>query len=290
MNTELKSHVFGIVGGDRRIEVLSEILNKDGYSTRVFKDDIGKLFSSSDVIVFPVPVSKNKETVFSCDPEFELRLDKVIEESSKHSQRVIFGGIFPTDFAEALRENGHIVIDVFGDEGLLLKNAVATAEGALMIAMEKTDTTVVSTRFSVLGFGRIASYLCKLIHGMGGRITVCARDQIALEKARSLGYDTVDILNRQNTFEIANALDSSAVIFNTVPSVIIDRAVIEKMQTRPLYIELASFPYGIDSQAARELDFNIIYAPSLPGRYAPVSAAEYIYDTITTALKEIDKA
>ena len=290
MNVQLKSHVFGIVGGDRRIEALSEILKDHGFSTKPFRKDLRELFSSCDVMIFPVPVSKNKITVFSSDPEFDITLDDVIAESSRHSQRIIFGGLFPARFADALVKNGHTVIDIFKDEGLIYKNAVSTAEGALMIAMEKTEKTVISTSFSVLGFGRIGSYLCKLIHGMGGKITVLARSEKALNEAKDLGYNAVDISSTDNVNEIVAALDSSAVIFNTVPSVVIDREIIEKLRTRPLYIELASFPYGIDSQAARELDFNIIYAPSLPGRYAPISAAEYIYQTVSAALEEIDRA
>lgn len=290
MNVQLKSHVFGIVGGDRRIDALSEILKDRGFSTKPLRKDLRELFFSCDVIIFPVPVSKNKITVFSSDPEFDITLDDVIAESSRHSQRIIFGGLFPARFADALVKNGHTVIDIFKDEGLIYKNAVSTAEGALMIAMEKTEKTVISTSFSVLGFGRIGSYLCKLIHGMGGKITVLARSEKALNEAKDLGYNAVDISSTDNVNEIVAALDSSAVIFNTVPSVVIDREIIEKLRTRPLYIELASFPYGIDSQAARELDFNIIYAPSLPGRYAPISAAEYIYQTVSAALEEIDRA
>lgn len=290
MNVQLKSHVFGIVGGDRRIEALSEILYDRGFSTKPFRKDLRELFSSCDVMIFPVPVSKNKITVFSSDPEFDITLDDVIAESSRHSQRIIFGGLFPARFSDALVQNGHTVIDIFKDEGLIYKNAVATAEGALMIAMEKTEKTIISTSFSVLGFGRIGSYLCKLIHGMGGKITVLARSEKALNEAKDLGYNAVDISSTDNVNEIVAALDSSAVIFNTVPSVIIDREIIEKLRARPLYIELASFPYGIDSQAARELDFNIIYASSLPGRYAPISAAEYIYQTVSAALEEIDRA
>ena len=288
MNVQLKSHVFGIVGGDRRIDALCDILKDRGFSTKPFRKDLRELFSSCDVMIFPVPVSKNKITVFSSDPEFDITLEDVISESSRHSQRIIFGGLFPAGFADALVKNGHTVIDIFKDEGLIYKNAVATAEGALMIAMEKTEKTVISTSFSVLGFGRIGSYLCKLIHGMGGKITVLARSEKALNEAKDLGYNAVDISSADNLNEIVAALDSSAVIFNTVPSVIIDREIIEKLRTRPLYIELASFPYGINSQAARELDFNIIYAPSLPGRYAPISAAEYIYQTVSAALEEID--
>ena len=54
----------------------------------------------------------------------------------------------------------------------------------------------------------------------------------------------------------------------------------------PLYIEIASSPGGIDIKAARDAGVEIVLAPSLPGRYAPVSAGKYVFETISEILSE----
>lgn len=291
MSFDLKLYKFGIIGGDRRVKILADIFKDAGCDVKIYDDDLNDVFSSCNVLVLPVPVSKDKLTVFSVDPNQNLLLSELIEESINHAHRIIVGGVFPYNFSDSLMKNGHTVIDLFDNEELIFKNAVATAEGALMTAMEKIDVTVTSTSFAVIGYGRIASYLCKIINSLGGKISVFARNPSALSEAMALGYQAVDIsdiMNSDRAKEISDVLDSAHVIFNTVPNVIINRKIIERMRTRPLYIELASLPYGIDVQAAREMNFNILYAPSLPGRYSPKSAAGYIFETIINCLKKAD--
>ena len=43
-----------------------------------------------------------------------------------------------------------------------------------------------------------------------------------------------------------------------------------------LFVEIASAPFGIDFQAAKEFAFDVIKANSLPGKVAPKTAGEII--------------
>ena len=290
MENKTNSKSVGIIGGDERIKILTEIIQSKGFSVMRSYKSVSELFSLCDIIILPIPVTRDKVTVFSKESEQEVRLDDIISCAKKCQSKVFLGGIIPRPFKLELESWGHTVIDFFEDEELILRNALATAEGALMLAMEKTDTTVLDNEFAVLGFGRIGAYLAKILTSLGGIVTVFARSDIALLSARELGYKTHK-LNESCTDtqskDLAIRLDSVKVIFNTVPSIIITRKIIEKMHKRPLYIELASNPYGVDNKDARDLNFNVLYAPSLPGRYSPRSAAEYIFDTISSYLNEI---
>jgi dipicolinate synthase subunit A len=51
-----------------------------------------------------------------------------------------------------------------------------------------------------------------------------------------------------------------------------------------LIIELASSPGGVDVCAARELCANVMWAPSLPGKYAPESAGRIICECVLDVL------
>jgi dipicolinate synthase subunit A len=98
------------------------------------------------------------------------------------------------------------------------------------------------------------------------------------------GYEVIK-LGDENC-ELSAAISDFDVIFNTVPYVLFTENVLEHAKHKPLYIEIASSPGGIDVSAARRADIQTIFAPSLPGKYAPVSAGEYIFETISEVLKE----
>lgn len=303
MIADFKGYTFGFIGGDKRISLLASIMKKNGYKIREFglfeeKDFLGdvcssveELFSFCDIIILPVPVSRDKSSLFAEKQGVELRLENMIPMPDIYGKKIIFGGLIPKNYHNALLEKGHTVIDIFNNPRLIFNNAIATAEGGLMIAMQNSDSTVISSNFGVLGFGRIASHLSKIISLLGGNVTVFARGERAIEEAEALGYKTFRLSENQTDeymSEMASELDAQSVIFNTVPSVIINKEIISRMLCRPLYIELASYPYGIDSKDAREMNFNTIYAPSLPGRYSPRSAAEYIFEAIIDYLNQID--
>ena len=296
---ERDKFTVGLVGGDARISILTSLMKKAGYKVFCYSIadcgglepseicfSIEELISACDIIVLPVPVSRDKVHLFSEKSCAPLPLKHLIFDAKDYGQKVFFGGAFGNDFRRSLEEKGHTVIDVLNDSELVLKNAIATAEGALMIAMEKTEFTIKDRDFCILGYGRIASHLVKIIGAMGGNVTVLARSDNALMEAVLHGFKSIK-LDQNNVQNIAMSLDGASVIFNTVPSNIITKEIIENMRNRPLYVELASHPYGIDIKLARELDFNTVFAPSLPGKYAPVSAAEYIFEAIEKSLEEI---
>jgi dipicolinate synthase subunit A len=57
------------------------------------------------------------------------------------------------------------------------------------------------------------------------------------------------------------------------------------MEKKILLIDLASAPGGVDAEVARGLGLPVVWALSLPGKYAPVTAGEIIADTVLSMLK-----
>ena len=77
------------------------------------------------------------------------------------------------------------------------------------------------------------------------------------------------------------------IIFNTVPSLILDFRVLSKTKTDVLIIDLASRPGGVDFATADNLNRRVVWALSLPGRVAPLTAGEIIKDTLFNILEEL---
>ena len=75
-------------------------------------------------------------------------------------------------------------------------------------------------------------------------------------------------------------------ICNTVPAVLLTREVLSAVSPDALVLDLASKPGGVDWEAAKALSVRVVWALSLPGRTAPVTAGEIIARTVTDILTE----
>ena len=88
-----------------------------------------------------------------------------------------------------------------------------------------------------------------------------------------------------DTKAVARLSHGASVLINTVPHWLFTEEVFAKMSDAPLMLDLASAPGGIDSAAASAHGIRVIWALSLPGRYAPDSAGEVIADTVLDYLR-----
>ena len=296
-----KQYIFTLLGGDKRQAVIAKRLLHVGHCVRIYglgalsSDIVGaELFSSAekavsgaDVVLLPLPVSRdNANLSFAANYSGDaLKLSDIVRFAAKGGCGAILGGVIPADMVKAAEASGIFICDYYKSESLQKKNALPSAEGAVMIAMENTDKLIKGMSVLVCGYGRIGTCLASLLDRMGARVTVMARRDESLCEIVMHGYDAVRISE--------NELDRTAfddeeydVIINTVPHVVFTRNVMQKIANKPLYIEVASSPGGIDVCAAREMGVEVIFAPSLPGKYAPVNAGEYIFETVCDILRE----
>ena len=198
-------------------------------------------------------------------------------------EAVIFGGRVPPA-AKALAESeGRELCDYFESEALQQKNAVPTAEGAVAILMREIPRTVKGLSVAVTGFGRIGKTLAALLLAMGARVTVVARREAALCEAAALGCHTLAITGKASLFALREGFDA---IFNTVPYWLFDRDVLCGFNTDTLIVDLASAPGGVEATAAAACGVRVLWALALPGKYAPVSAGQYVGETVVQYLLE----
>lgn len=265
-------HTFTLIGNDKRSAFLKDILIKYGFLYSECKNN-------SNIIILPLPYSRDKIHVNTNDKE--LTVDNVIKKASENS--IIFGGLFDEEFINKCNAHNIKAYDYYKNEEMIKKNAYATAEGSVMLAMQNTNVTVKDTNYTIFGYGRIGKMLCDILSSMGAYIHVCARGDKALQEAKEKGFDTFKLTCKNS--ELADILDKSTVIINTIPAKIINESIIKSMKNKPLYIELAS-KSGIDTECAKACGMQYINAPSLPSLYSPYSAAIYIFEEITNILKD----
>ena len=293
MNDKAK---IAVLGGDmRQYAVAKEMCARGGqiytygisfgvFDTTDIKvcEELYEAVNGASAVVLPLPatadgISLNCPAIKSSE---RITLEKIID--SIKSPCCICGGKIPQNIVVRAQTKGISVYDYFDEERLQIKNAYITAEAALSIAMNSLDKCVKDSRLVITGTGRIARLLCDLLIRIGADVTVAARNPDNLTYFEIMGCKTLKI--EEGTSWNRKFLKGYDIIFNTVPSWLFDRNFLEDADKKMLIIELASAPGGVDICAARELSSNVLWASSLPGKYAPHSAGVLIAECIAEIL------
>ncbi|MBQ2264347.1 MAG: dipicolinate synthase subunit A [Oscillospiraceae bacterium] len=230
-----------------------------------------------DVLVLPMPVSDDGVLVSAPFGRQNLPLKGLL--AALRPDGIVLGGKFGKS-AALFHEAGVETADYLAREELSTLNAVPTAEGALQILLEEMPCTIYKSRILVLGFGRIGSRLAQLLHMLGARVTVASRDVAELARAEMSGCDAMPL------GELAERAGEFQVLCNTIPARIITSEILSRMHPDGLVLDLASKPGGVDLEAAQKCSRRVVWALSLPGKTAPVTAGEIIAKTIFHMLEE----
>lgn len=289
INTQ-KNIVF--VGGDARQITAARMLSLRGWRVSTFLggdfdvaferyETLEAALMDADTVVLPLPVSVDAKSLNAPFLENEqITLSRIVDALSQ--KQTVIGGRIPEDMVRALGDKGITVIDYFKSEAFQIENAYTTSEAALSIAMNNLKRNIRGARFAVMGYGRIARTLTELLIKLGGKVCVLARKESDLAWARIAGAKVMRITS-ENIKELADGYD---VIFNTVPSWLFFEEFLSRVDKNTLIIDLASSPGGVDVSAAKKLNSRVLWASSLPGKYAPESAGELIADCIGDIISE----
>ena len=291
MTNTQKNIIF--FGGDARQISAAKLLFAEGYSVFVFAsaEDVGgeigtyesveSALLNCDTVVLPLPVSLDNKTLNAPFLKNEqITLGRITEAISEG--KTVIGGRIPDGMEQALSDKGVRVIDYFKSEAFQIENAYTTSEAALSIAMNNLKRNIRGARFAVTGYGRIARTLTELLLKLSGNVCVLARKESDLAWARLAGASTM----RLNSESIDRLTQGYDIIFNTVPSWLFLEDFLLKINKDTLIVDLASSPGGVDVSAAKKLSSRVLWASSLPGKYAPESAGELIASCIKNIISE----
>ena len=292
---------IAVLGGDRRQTSVADFFAGHGYEVAVWGLPPDAKASSvevaggwreavcdADVLVLPLPASPdnrylNMPLVQEENVPPPLLLD-VLRETPSHT--LVAGGRLSVKHKEMLERLGRPFFDYFESEELQQKNAIPTAEGAVEVLMHEVPQTVKGLSVAVTGYGRVSRALSSLLVAMGARVTVMARKSSNLLSAMAMGCDT-QMLGEDGA--LLRLGDRFAVIFNTVPCCLFDEEVLRGLSHETVIVDLASAPGGVDVNAAKALGIRAIWALSLPGKYAPVTAGQIIGETVLSYMENREK-
>ena len=287
---------FTIIGGDLRIIKLAKILAEDNNIVYIyglenveelkeiknitFCQKLQDAVKQSEIIIGPIPFSSdgiNINTPFSNE---KISIRELMH--NINAKILIAGNILPEVYDLANDEYIEI-IDIMKREELAVLNTIATAEGAIEIAIANTNKIIHGSQILILGFGRIGKVLARKLAGLSAKVTCAARKDEDLAWIRAYGHMETNI----NT--LGQNLEKYDIIINTVPHTILTEERLKYVKQDCLLIDLASNPGGIDKKVAKERNLKLVWALALQGKVAPTTTAEFLKDTIFNVLKEIYK-
>lgn len=287
---------FAIIGGDLRTIKLAKILAKEGnmvytYGLEkaeelkenkniIFCEKLIEAVKKVQVVIGPIPFSSDGININMPFSEGKL---SVREFMHNLNAKILIAGTIAPDVYELANDEYIEIVDIMKREELAVLNTIATAEGAIEIAIANTNKILHGSNVLVLGFGRIGKVLARKLAGLSTKVTCAARKEEDLAWIKAYGHKATNI----NL--IGKNLSEFDVIINTVPQMILTAEKMEYVKPECLLIDLASNPGGIDKKAAKEKGLQLVWALALPGKVAPTTTAEFIKDTIYNILKEIYK-
>ncbi len=281
-----------VIGGDLRQLTIAGMLAADGYDVIIYgfdrdikTDDLTHADTlsaalDSEIIILPVPVTFDNIKVNMPFSDEVLTLKSLTDGINPLS--IVFGGRISRTLSSELESRGIMHRDYMKRDELAIRNAVPTAEGAIEIAISETPITLHGSKCLVMGYGKVGKVLARFLDGLGANTYVEARkyaDLALIESHGCIPLTMKEAKTRINEFDV---------IFNTIPALVLTKDVLSGVNQNSLIIDLASKPGGVDFESARELGVKVIWALSLPGKVAPVTAGIIIKDTITNMLSELE--
>ncbi len=274
---------LAILGGDKRQVMLAESFAAEGHSvTTAGLEQAGPIpgvtmaapeeaIQGADCILLPVPATKDQVHIFAPLSTFPISLGIL----KSVGNRLVLGGALPPE-----DKKGVNYVNYSARADFKGRNAIPSAEAAIALAVGETGRTLHGTPILIIGYGAIGKALAKDLSGLGAHVTVTARKATDFAIADGLNIDA------RATARLKNYVNHFCLIFNTVPAPVLTSDILERCRPDAVILDLASAPGGTDFIAAKALGLKATLALGLPGKTAPVTAAEICKKTIETIWEE----
>ncbi len=240
---------IAILGGDLRIVKLAEMLTKEDFFIKTYAlekaeslkkiskilpcSSIDEAVKEAEFIIGPIPLSSNNLQINAPFSDMQITLQELLKPLKN---KIFLTGNVKKDYKDEATKQNVKIIDILEREELVVLNTIATAEGAIQIAMEQTIHTLHGSNILVLGFGRVGKAVAYMLKGIGANVFVEAGKEEDFAWMKVYGYKPI-LLN-----EIQKNLGQFDIIMNTIPTIILKEEELSKLKKECVLIDLASYP------------------------------------------------
>ena len=279
------------MGGDLRLVKLAQILEKENNQIYILGLEKAKelenssnmricrnleqVLENAEIVISSIPFTRDGITINMPLSDNKIKINEFM---NLMKDKTLIAGTIPNNIYEKYK--GVEIIDIMKNEKLAILNTIATAEGAIKEIIENTQVNVHGSKIMILGFGRVGKTLAKKLDGLSAKITVVSKEEEELAWAEVYGYTNVQ-LNK-----IEDVIKDYNIIVNTIPHIILQGDIIQKINKDTLLLDLASGEGGINKEEAQENKINLIKALGIPGKISPITTAKILKETIYEILEE----
>ncbi len=277
---------LAIIGGDARQRYCAELLHERGHEIRLYRpkgesprglflaQEPKEAIRDAEAVLFPIPVTRGKDLIAGTAIAPEEVLSML--EGGTH----LLGGNLSSSLTASARRLGIVTHDYLELESFVLRNAYLTAQAALGLLLTELSVCLYRTPVAVIGFGRIAKFLARMLVSLGAEVTVFARKPYDRAMASLIG------MRAEPTDGIARspALCRARAIVNTAPARLLSEEVLSALSPDTLLFELASGTDNLPIPSGKN-GIRLLLAQGLPGKYFPYSAGEIVADATEEFLK-----
>ncbi len=279
---------YAVIGGDlRQICLAKELAAKGAFvccfalcqpiesasSNNLFlAASLEEAISRSQSVICPIPLAKDNTHLNQSKKKSNIPL-KHLFCLLKPGQR-FFAGNIPKPFRIQAMENGIYAVDLMEDAALSYFNTIATAEGVLSEAIQHSPQNLFHSKCAVLGYGKCGRAITRLLRGLSCFVSVFSIQEEELAQAALVADDALPLA------VFVEQCQEYDFIFNTIPAIVLPHDALLNVKPSVTILDIASYPGGVDLNAAKELSIQAIPCPALPGRYAPLSSARAIAASI----------
>lgn len=263
-----------LLGASKRHEGFFNYLNERKIDCQRYYcfDDIPDTIDS-DVIVFPIPTIKKGRLNIEGGPS-DLLPEEIIKRAQKNVLSVTCN----------YKTENYKFFDLAHRDDFAYLNAVPTAEGAIRLAIDNSDRSISEQEILITGFGRVGKILADRLRGLGCDVTVSARSLKDIYYARALNLKTLPLCI------LAESIDRFDIIFQTVPTEILNEKYLKNMNEHGKIIELSSAMKGTDLIYAKAHGIEVIDGTALPEKTAPFTAGYIWAETVLSIIREYGEA
>lgn len=171
------------------------------------------------------------------------------------------------------------IIPYGDDDALAILHAVPTAEGAIRIAIENTDDTLLGMNVLCLGLGRVGISVAQAFEGMKSRVSLAARNPAQLARAWAMNAIPIELR------DLKSHIGNFGLIVSSTSGRVLDKDLLALTRPDVVIIDLCSPPGSVDFEAAKALGRKAIWARAQAGR-APRRAGHDEWQVLMRIVRE----
>ncbi len=289
---ELKGWTVAVLGGDVRmlehmrlarlagakVQHYGSISGADEAAGQPQAANLAAAVKGARIISCPIPGLGADDELYAKYTTEKLRLTADVLKCAAPNAMLLT--CYSTPKLDEWAKTASVTIIPYGeDDALSILHAVPTAEGAIRIAIENTDDTLLGMDVLCVGLGRVGVSVAQAFEGMKSRVSLAARNPAQL--ARAWAMNTVPIELR----DLKAHVGKFGLIVSSTSGRVLDKDLLALTRPDVVIIDLCSPPGSIDFEAAKALGRKVIWARGQAGR-APRRAGADEWQVLMRIVRE----